>query len=96
MLWILCHACYPNTMAIGLQTDCMVTVLGPMVEAARLPRVCPMALGYESLPCNKLMQSCQTSLLRLRYQPPLAPPPPLLVPPPKLKLAPQTPEEACS
>ena len=33
--------------AIGLQTDCMVIVLAPMdVEAARLPRVCPMALGY--------------------------------------------------
>ena len=32
--------------AIGLQTDCMVTVLAPVVEAARLPRVCPMALGY--------------------------------------------------
>ena len=33
---------------IGLQTDGMVAVLGPMVEAARLPRVCPMALGYGS------------------------------------------------
>ena len=32
--------------AIGLQTGCMVTVLAPVVEAARLPRVCPMALGY--------------------------------------------------
>ena len=32
--------------AIGLQTDCMVTVLAPVVEAARLPRVCHMALGY--------------------------------------------------
>ena len=32
--------------AIGLQTDCMVIVLAPVVEAARLPRVCPMALGY--------------------------------------------------
>ena len=32
--------------AIGLQTDCMVAVLAPVVEAARLPRVCPMALGY--------------------------------------------------
>ncbi len=28
------------------QTYCMVTVLAPVVEAARLPRVCPMALGY--------------------------------------------------
>ena len=35
-----------NHHAIGLQTDCMVTVLAPVVEAARLPRVCPMALGY--------------------------------------------------
>ena len=33
---------------IGLQTDGMVAVLGPMVEAARLPRACPMALGYGS------------------------------------------------
>ncbi len=32
--------------AIGLQTDCMVALLAPMVEAARLPRVCPKALGY--------------------------------------------------
>ena len=31
--------------AIGLQTDYMVTVLAPMVEAARLPHVRPMALG---------------------------------------------------
>ncbi len=31
--------------AIGLQTVCMVIVLAPVVEAARLPRVCPMALG---------------------------------------------------
>ena len=38
--------------AIGLQTDCMVTVLAPVVEAARLPRVCPMALGYGLPPCN--------------------------------------------
>ncbi len=26
--------------------DCMVIVLAPVVEAARLPRVCPVALGY--------------------------------------------------
>ena len=32
--------------AIGLQTDCMVIVLAPVVEAAGLPRVCPFALGY--------------------------------------------------
>ena len=32
--------------AIGLQADCMMTVLAPMVEAARLPCACPMALGY--------------------------------------------------
>ena len=38
--------------AIGLQTGCMVTVLAPVVEAARLPRVCPMALGYGLPPCN--------------------------------------------
>ena len=38
--------------AIGLQTGCMVTVLAPVVEAARLPRVCPMALGYGKPPCN--------------------------------------------
>ena len=36
--------------AIGLQTDCMVIVLAPVVEAARLPRVCPMALGYRLPP----------------------------------------------
>ena len=38
--------------AIGLQTGCMVTMPAPMVEAARLPRVCPMALGYGLPPCN--------------------------------------------
>ena len=38
--------------AIGLQTGCMVTVLAPVVEAARLPCVCPMALGYGLPPCN--------------------------------------------
>ena len=34
--------------AIGLQTDCVVVVPAPVVslEAARLPRACPMALGY--------------------------------------------------
>ena len=37
--------------AIGLQTGCMVIVLAPVVEAARLPRVCPMALGYGLPPC---------------------------------------------
>ena len=37
---------------IGLQTGCMVTVLVPVVEAARLPRVCPMALGYGLPPCD--------------------------------------------
>ncbi len=31
--------------AMGLQTDCMVAVLAPMAEAARLPHVGPMALG---------------------------------------------------
>ncbi len=36
--------------AIELQTDCMVTMLAPVVEAARLPRVCPMALGYRLPP----------------------------------------------
>ncbi len=40
--------------AIGLQTDCMVTVLAPVVEAARLPRVCPMALGYGLPPLYSL------------------------------------------
>ena len=38
--------------AIGLHTDCMVTVLAHVVEAARLPRVCPMALGYGLPPCK--------------------------------------------
>ena len=32
--------------AIGLQTDCMMDVLVPVIEAARLPFVCPMDLGY--------------------------------------------------
>ena len=32
--------------AIGLQTDCMVAVLAPMVEAARFPHLYPMALDY--------------------------------------------------
>ena len=36
--------------AIGLQTDCMVIVLVPVIEAARLPRECPIALGYGLLP----------------------------------------------
>ena len=36
--------------AIGLQTDCMVIVLAPVFVAARLPRVCPMALGYRLSP----------------------------------------------
>ena len=31
--------------AVGLQTDCMAAVLGPLVEVAGLSRVCPMALG---------------------------------------------------
>ena len=35
---------------LGYGPDCMVAVLAPMVEAARLPRVCPMALGYELPP----------------------------------------------
>ena len=30
--------------------DCMVAMLDPAVEAARLPRVCPMTLGYRGLP----------------------------------------------
>ena len=38
--------------AIGLQTGGMVVVLAPVVEAARLPRVCPVALGYGLPPCN--------------------------------------------
>ena len=37
--------------AIGLQTGCTVVVLARVVEAARLPRVCPMALGYGVPPC---------------------------------------------
>ena len=32
--------------AIGLQTDCMVTVLAPMADAAKFPQVCPTGLGY--------------------------------------------------
>ena len=39
--------------AVGLQTGCMVTVLDPVVEAARFPCVCPMALGYV-LPCGNV------------------------------------------
>ena len=38
--------------AIGLQTGCMVVLLAPVVEAARVPRVCPMALGYGLPPCK--------------------------------------------
>ncbi len=36
--------------AAELQTNCMVAVLAPvhMIEAARLPRVFPVALGYRS------------------------------------------------
>ena len=37
--------------AIGLQTDCMVIVLGPMVEAARVPHECLITLGYGLPPC---------------------------------------------
>ena len=44
--------------AIGLQTGCMVTVLAPVVEAARLPRVCPMALGYGLPPCDNNNHAC--------------------------------------
>ncbi len=44
----------------------------------------------------RLLRFVQTSLVRLCYQLPLAPPPPELVPPPKLLLAPQAPELACS
>ena len=44
---------------IGLQTGCMVTVLALVVEAARLPRVCPMALGYGLPPCNNNIQCVQ-------------------------------------
>ncbi len=43
--------------AIGLQTGCMVTVLAPVVEAARLPHVCPMALGYGLPPCTNSLIS---------------------------------------
>ncbi len=32
--------------ALGLQTDCMVAVLNPVIEPARLLRVSPMALSY--------------------------------------------------
>ena len=43
----------PQHHAIGLQTGHMVVcVLAPVVEAARLPRVCPMALGYGLPPCT--------------------------------------------
>ena len=37
--------------AIGLQTDCMARVPAPLGEAAKLPRVYPMALGYELPHC---------------------------------------------
>ena len=49
--------------AIGLQTDCMMIVLAPVVEAARLSLVCPMALGYGLPPlCNNnaLAGTCLT------------------------------------
>ena len=45
--------------AIGLQTDCMLTVLAPVVEAARLPRVCPMALGYGLPPCKQYANAAE-------------------------------------
>ena len=48
--------------AIGLQTDCMVTVLAPVVEAARVPCVCPMALGY-GLP--QLLLECRQAVLQM-------------------------------
>ena len=35
-----------------LQTGCMVIVLAPVVEATRLPHVCPIALGYGSHACD--------------------------------------------
>ena len=54
---------------------CMMVVLAPVVEAARLPRVCPMALGYGLPPsCNStytsrsipiLTPTCQTSQILL-------------------------------
>ena len=67
--------------AIALQTGCMVIVLAPVVEAARLPRVCPMALGYGLPPCNNNNRAheAQSGLIgrhppvsaRLRLAPPL-------------------------
>ena len=45
--------CMPSQRyATGLQAGCMVTVLAPVVEAARLPCVCPLTLGYGLPPCN--------------------------------------------
>ncbi len=38
------------THADGLQTDCMVGVLAPVAEAARISRICPMAPGYRCPP----------------------------------------------
>ncbi len=32
----------PQHSESGLQTECMVAALGPVVDAARLPRVCPV------------------------------------------------------
>ena len=37
----------------------MVIVLGPVVEAARLPLGSPMALGYELPPCDDKKSSTQ-------------------------------------
>ncbi len=38
--------------AIKLQTGCVVIVSAPVVEAAKLPRVCPMASCYGLPPFN--------------------------------------------
>ncbi len=41
---MLCVLSYHH--AIGMQRKCMAALLTPMVEAAKLLHVCPMALGY--------------------------------------------------
>jgi len=48
-LFICCRACYPNIVQLGW-LHVHVGCAGPHGEAVKLPRKCPMGLGYGLLP----------------------------------------------
>ena len=50
-----------NLAAVEGKPQLSSAVLAPVVEAARLPRVCPMALGYGLPPCNN--NTCPTRIV---------------------------------